>query len=128
MNDDGVHNFLDLDNNVWTVRIQKNGTIKKFNVNPALCKSLPRGSWLLRKKDGEPFSKSARSLKYHKWSLESNNIMRKSYETWNAHKSGRSPEEKLKWNIILGHTKTTADDYYVKPKIHIHIKKRVPST
>ncbi len=114
--DDGISNFLDLDNHKWIVRNQKNRKVKEFEVDADLCKSIPRGMWLLRKSDGQPYSRCCRNLGYHDWSLPSNNTIRKSYETWNFNKSKRDEEERNAWHNILGHCPEVAEDYYNHPE------------
>ena len=132
LTDDGVSNFLDLDACHWLIRVQKNRKEKEFDVDPELCKKLSRGTWLLRKKDGEPYCKSARTLSYHHWTLPDNHTIRKSYETWNMRESGRKKEEQEKHNTILGHAPRTAEDHYVQepdakiqPIVKIKAKLRV---
>lgn len=117
--DDGYHNYLDLDKCVWTIRIQKNGEEKIFDVDPELCKQIPKKSvWLFGKSTGEPYSPGASHLTYHGWVLEDNNTIRKSFETWNCLHSGRSREEQIKWNKILGHSRNVNETpKKIKPKI-----------
>ena len=125
--DDGISNFLDLDAGKWLVRNQKNGTIKEFDVDPELCSRISRGTWLIRKSDGQPYCKSARTLKYHGWTLPDNHTIRKSYETWNINSSGRDKETSALWHKVLGHSKEVAEDYYdhPKPKPKCVIKKKL---
>lgn len=126
--DDGVNNFLDLDNCKWIIRKQKNKTFKSFDVDPELCKTIPRGNWLLSKKDTTPYKQAAWTLYYHGWELPSNTIIRKSFETWNI--KNNSEEEAKEWHKILGHSKIVAHDYYNVPKktsdgrIKVIIKKK----
>jgi hypothetical protein len=120
--DDGISNYLDLDNCKWSVRNQKNRKLLEFSVDPELCKQIPKGTWLLTKGDGEPYCKSARTLKYHGWTLPDNNTIRKSYETWNINKSGRDKNCSDLWHAILGHTPIVAKDFYNHPSKSIKKK------
>jgi hypothetical protein len=113
--DDDVTNFLDLNECIWHIRDQKNGTEIVFDVNKELCKSLkpriPR-KWLLSKRNGQPYGKSSQRLPYHHWPLPSNNDIRKSYETWNRNHPTRTEEERNQWSSILGHTPATVAATY----------------
>lgn len=112
---EGFHNYLDLDGCVWHIVNQKNGKPKSFDVNPDLCKFLKDGNlgtWLLGKNNGQKYSRASHLLKNHRWKFPSNNDLRKSYETWNIHDSGRTPEEVSAWSTILGHRDNTVDDFY----------------
>jgi len=109
--DDGIHNFLDLDKHKWLIRNQKNKRIKEFPVPAAMCSGFS-GKWLLKKANGEPYKRTARTLKYHGWTLPNNHDIRKSYETWNCHDSGRNEDERKLWHYILGHSPNTVKAYY----------------
>lgn len=115
-----VDNYLDLNNCKWYIREQKNGTEKTFSVPAELCDSIkkrPRKAdavWLLSKVNGKKYSTGAQRLTYrnHNWPLPNNNALRKSYETWNRNRSGRSDEEIEHWHYILGHNRQTIDVHY----------------
>lgn len=116
----GTDNYLDLDGCMWYIRKKKNGIEKTFNVDPELCQSLKDNCsrrslpaiWLLSKNNGNKYGPASQRLPYHGWSLASNADIRKSYETWNRHNSGRTENEKTKWHTILGHNKSTVKEYY----------------
>lgn len=141
--DNDFDNYLDLNGCKWYIRKQKNGTEKIFDVDPELCQSLKANCdrrlptspmWLLCKANGDKYGTGGQRLPYHKWPLPNNNDIRKSYETWNRHRSGRSDSEKMKWHTILGHSKDTVKVYYdmnnftepekSKPKPKIRLKVR----
>ena len=114
-------NYLDLDKCIWHIGHQKNGKAKQFDVDKSLCDSLKylQGrTWLLSMPNGSKYSRSASRLTYHHWPLPSNSDLRKSYETWNKHQSGRTSEQVDHWSYILGHSRRTVSAYYdttVKP-------------
>lgn len=118
--DNDIDNYLDLDNGKWYIRKQKNGTQKTFSVDKELCDYLNTNCkqrcfgavWLLSKANGTKYLKGCHRLPYHDWNLPCNSDIRKSYETWNRHESGRTEEEKLKWHEILGHTIGTVQTFY----------------
>jgi hypothetical protein len=122
--DDGINNFLDPVNLRWTIRLHKNGAsgvVREFDVSQEFIDALPRKSgWLLRKKNGLPYqgqNTATRTIKYHGWwmnKLPSNRDIRASFETWNLHEEGRSPEQMAVAHEVLGHTKATAHKYYDK--------------
>lgn len=145
--DNGVDNYLDLKNCRWNIRKQKNGTAKEFDVDPQLCKELldyfdrvnkvVSIKWLLSKSATEKYGQGSHKLRCHGWTLQSNNDIRKSYETWNRHRSGRTEEEKQKWHVILGHSVDTVKKSYdtlnfepepepVKKRIKVKIKRKYP--
>lgn len=126
--DDGVHNFLDLDNCRWTVRMYKgdksNSTNSRpprvFDVYAELCDEIKKrcnSKYLL--------SKSKGSLPYttcrmpDDWDYHMNCIdLRKSYETWNLQYSNRELDEIKHWNYILGHKPQTVASHYNKKHIY----------
>lgn len=115
-------NYLNLETGEWIIRNQKNSRQKKFTIPQELCKTINKGTWLLRKTDTTPYSACNQDLHHLKWPLNNNHTMRKSYETWNRHESGRTEEEKNIWHNILGHSLETVQKYYnqepLKPETH----------
>ena len=131
--DNGVHNYLNPDTLLWTIRIHKNarnGSVRQFSVTPEFIKALPvKAGWLIKKKNGLRYeAQSSRVLKYHDWwqDLPCNRDIRASFETWNLH-SGRPNHESLESHEVLGHTKQTAETHYDKTlmkKIKVVVKVR----
>ncbi len=107
--DDGKSNYLDLDNNIWYMRNQKNTKVEHFNIPKELSDLLRPArkgqKYLICKSTGAPYSET--TLSYHKWPTYNNTVLRHSYETWNVNSSGRTLEEQNYWHAILGHNRAT---------------------
>lgn len=99
---DGTHNFLDLDKCKWIVRNHRKGNVREFDVDPELCKRIPRGKWLLHKLDGTKWSTGMSSFFRHKWTLPDGDTIRKSFEIWNTRESGNDEMEQRRYNNIIG--------------------------
>jgi len=112
-------NYLDLDRCYWAIGEHKNMDTqgkRMFNVDPELCAELkkrfsPDVKWLLPSPRGLRMSLCNRHLPSD-WDYHNNTVLRKCYETWNMHHSGRTDDEKKDWNYILGHGINTVDKYY----------------
>ena len=125
-------NYLNLETGEWKIGNQKNSKQKKFTIPEELFRTIPKGTWLLRKSDTTPYSSCNHDLHHLKWPLDNNHTMRKSYETWNRHYSGRTDEEKLIWHEILGHSLETVQKSYnqeplkqEKIKLKLKIKSKI---
>jgi hypothetical protein len=114
--DDGVNNYLDLENGIYYMRKAKSRhTYMSFEINPDLIpvlKSLlnPYSEWLLCRDDGQPFSTTYMRLRNTGFDLYDNFTLRKSYETYNNNKPQKEREY---WHIVLNHKPITALKYYV---------------
>ncbi len=108
LTDDGVSNYLDLDNCIWYIRTQKNRKIKEFEIERELIDLLRPSKpqrYLIHKSTGDKYGKT--SLSYHEWPTYNSVTLRHSYETWNVYGSGRTLEEQNYWHDVLGHTRAT---------------------
>ena len=118
--DDGIHNFLDLEKGIWSIRKHKrqHEGDRIFEISPLLKNRLKvlKTDWLLTKKNGEPYSDNCYHLTAHGWNdLPPCRIIRHSFETWNRLHSGYTEEQKTYWHTVLGHTSLTAMAHYVDP-------------
>jgi len=118
-------NYINTTTGEWVIREQKNCQTKRFFIEKKLLEQLPKGNWLLSKKNGEGYCKGVRSLRYHCWPLKWMNVaLRKSYERYNINGSGRDEAEQKRHHEILGHTQQVARDYYDAPIMISNIKRK----
>jgi hypothetical protein len=108
------YNWLDLDNLEWYINGKSDGLEgRHFKIPQELADQLqPLGFYVLCKGNGTQYSDRSQTLGYHGWYLYDNMILRKSYETWNIGKSGRTMEEQEQWHNVLGHSRAVALSYY----------------
>jgi len=117
-NDDGIHNFLDLDKGTWLIRQSKNHKKRLFEVDPDLIDELKtrfnrNRDWLICKKNGTPYTSTAsRILNYHVKGLPNNSDIRGSFETWNYNNNKHDVAEY--WSYVLGHSSYTSMRHYVR--------------
>jgi hypothetical protein len=135
LEDDGVHNFMDLEKGLWTIRLHKN-QLKTGNriikLTPEFIKEIKpyitESKWLICKNNGQPYS--THNHKAIGIIGLSNNEIRNSYEQWNHEESNRNFVTKQQHSLTLGHTVDTAVKHYSKntkaKKIKIEIKKKDP--
>ncbi len=126
--DDPNYNYLNTETGEWTVRFYKGDRahlgpelrrpVKSFKINDYLRSVLKHyydtdgNPFLLHKANGKPY-RLDRMTKT--WLLPNCQTLRRSYESWNVNKSGRSRDEIWEWHRILGHKPSTVAKYYNRP-------------